>query len=462
MHPGDEWQTLYMKGERVGFVHTVRRRAGEDWRLRYELQLDLKVMKSDQRIRSELDATLDNLLTVKEFDFTLDGGIGANLGVHGTVDGKDVELEIRTGGTTTAQSLHLDHRPRLALTNRTLVASQGLEVGKSFETPYFDPSTMSERSATVEVIGRETIHILGESVDAFVLRQSLEGLQLHAWVTASGDVLKEELPLGLVAVRETEEEARFGMGLKHGGLASSVVAPSNPDKTDIIGATAVRLIGAIPGDQATLTRAVYELDHLPKGEFVLHEGRQALRGNRITVTRETLPESAPTLAVDKAKYAESLAPTAFIQSVHPNIVAKAKEVVAGAVDGVTQVRRIMAWLAKNMTQANVVGVPSALETLQTMRGDCNEHATLFTALARASGLPARLDVGMVHQEGMLLYHAWVEVLLDEQWVTVDPTWGQFPADVTHLRFVRGGLRQQLAMFNVIGRVKEVRLLEATR
>ena len=66
-----------------------------------------------------------------------------------------------------------------------------------------------------------------------------------------------------------------------------------------------------------------------------------------------------------------------------------------------------------------------------------------------------------HQAGRLFYHAWAEVMLEGRWVTVDPTWGQLPADVTHLRFVRGGLGKQMAMFSVIGRVEQVQVVETT-
>lgn len=462
MRQGDEWQTLYMKGERVGYVHLNKRREEAGWRVRYELELSLKVMKSDQLIRTELDGRLDELLTLKEFDFELDGGIGTNLGVHGKVEGKDVVLTIKTGGATTTQSLSLPERPRLSLTNRTLVAAQGLAVGKSFETSFFDPSTLSQRTTRVEVIGEEKLHVLGKSVDAFVLRQSLEGLTLHAWVTAAGDVLKEELPLGLVAVRETEEEARFGMGLKHGGLSSSVVPEASTGSTDIIGATSAQLIGTFPADPATLSRAVFELDDLPPGKFELSEGRQRLSGRRLTVVKEQVPPTSAPIADAGPEVAQAVAAEPLIQSDHPNIVKKAREIVGDTQDGVRRVRMIMAWLAENMEQVNVVGVPSALETLQTLRGDCNEHTTLFAALARAVGLPTRVDVGMVHQQGRFFYHAWAEVMLDGNWVTVDPTWGQLPADVTHLRFVRGSLREQLAMFNVIGRIKEVTLVEAAQ
>lgn len=458
---GDEWQTLYLKGERVGYVH-IRTRRDNGWKIGHEIQLDLQVMKSNQRIRTKLDARLDDLLSLRGFDFTLDGGPGGQIEIQGEVKDKDVTLRIGTGGTTTTETLHLQSRPRLSLTNRALVADQGLEVGRSFQVPYFDPATMAERSATVEVIGREQVHVLGRSVEAFVLRQQVEGMTLHAWVTAAGDVLKEELPLGLVALRETEEEARFGMGLRLGGMGSAVVPEASDGRgdTDIISMTAPRLEGALPaGDPADLRRASFELDTLPDGPFVWTEGRQRLEGRVLTVEREVLPAtSGRWQGSADALPPGVLAAETLVQSDHPAIVAKAREVVGDSVDAVEQVRRIVRWLLTHMEQTNVVGVPSALETLRSMRGDCNEHTTLFTAMARSLSIPTQVNVGMVHREGRFYYHAWAEVLLDGRWITVDPTWGQFPADVTHLRFVRGDLRKQLAMYSVIGRVKSLRLV----
>ncbi len=464
LRAGDEWQTLYMKGERVGYAHISRRRAAQGWKLAYELQLNLQVMRSNQRIHTRLNASLDDLLTLRDFEFGMDGGVGAKIGIQGTVQGHDVLLEVDTGGTKATQSITLPHKPRLSLTHRSILAEEGLAVGKSFETQFFDPSTLSERTVTIEVIGVEKIHILGKSVDAFVLRQHLEGIRLHAWVTRAGDVLKEELPLGLVAVRETEEEARFGMGFKQGGLSSATTTEAGPAKRDIITSTSAELVGALPADPRTIRRAVFELDHVPEGRFVLNEGRQRLSGKRLTVVRETVPERSPPVGDQDTRdpaVAEALASDLLIQSDHPKIVRQAKEIVGDATDGVEQVRRIMAWLGRSMTQANVVGVPSALETLRSLRGDCNEHTALFTALARSVGIPTRVDVGMAHQAGRLFYHAWAEVMLEGRWVTVDPTWGQLPADVTHLRFVRGGLGKQMAMFSVIGRVEQVQVVETT-
>jgi hypothetical protein len=36
---------------------------------------------------------------------------------------------------------------------------------------------------------------------------------------------------------------------------------------------------------------------------------------------------------------------------------------------------------------------------------------------------------------------------------VDPTFGQFPADASHLRFVVGGLARQVELIRLIGRLQ---------
>jgi transglutaminase-like putative cysteine protease len=70
------------------------------------------------------------------------------------------------------------------------------------------------------------------------------------------------------------------------------------------------------------------------------------------------------------------------------------------------------------------------------------------------GLPARTAVGVMYHPryGRFYYHAWPEVWLG-QWVAVDPTWGQFPADASHLRFITGGLARQVELVRLLGRLR---------
>jgi Transglutaminase-like enzymes, putative cysteine proteases len=99
-----------------------------------------------------------------------------------------------------------------------------------------------------------------------------------------------------------------------------------------------------------------------------------------------------------------------------------------------------------------VGLPSALATLHARKGDCNQNTQLFVALARAATIPARVAAGLAYVDGKFYYHAWPEIWL-ERWVAVDPTFGQFPADASHIRFTIGGLDKQAELLRLMGTLK---------
>ncbi|HXF94911.1 MAG TPA: transglutaminase-like domain-containing protein, partial [Gemmatimonadales bacterium] len=93
--------------------------------------------------------------------------------------------------------------------------------------------------------------------------------------------------------------------------------------------------------------------------------------------------------------------------------------------------------------------PTAMAVFESRRGDANEHAVLFVALARAAGLPARTVAGLLCLDGRFYYHAWVEVYLGG-WVAGDPLLGQLPADAARLRLVTGGLARQVELLPLTG------------
>jgi transglutaminase-like putative cysteine protease len=85
-------------------------------------------------------------------------------------------------------------------------------------------------------------------------------------------------------------------------------------------------------------------------------------------------------------------------------------------------------------------------------GDCNEHAVLFAALARATGVPARVVAGTVYVDGSFLYHAWNEVWLGNGWVSLDTTMDQMPADASHVKLLEGGPEEHAALLPLLGKL----------
>jgi transglutaminase-like putative cysteine protease len=74
---------------------------------------------------------------------------------------------------------------------------------------------------------------------------------------------------------------------------------------------------------------------------------------------------------------------------------------------------------------------------------------LFCALARAAGIPTRIEAGLVYMNGRFYYHAWNAVMLND-WITVDSLMNQFPADVTHIRLVTGEFSEQTGLIAGMG------------
>ena len=80
------------------------------------------------------------------------------------------------------------------------------------------------------------------------------------------------------------------------------------------------------------------------------------------------------------------------------------------------------------------------------------RATVNRYCRVCAGIPARAAAGLAHVGGKFYYHAWPEVFVGK-WVAVDPTFGQFPADAAHLRFVYGGLARQAELLRLMGTLR---------
>jgi len=465
LQPGDEWHGLYREGQWVGYLHLRKDRLAAPsggYRVASDLRLDLLVLGVQQRLDVELQAELDEQLQLRRFEARLRGGNAGDFQVDGEVAGLELRLRFHSAGATTTRTLTLATPPTLELAARPLLAQQGLAVGRKLQIEFFDPLGGTQRRLEATVVREEELQVLGEPVRCFVLEQELDGLKLKAWVTAGGDVVREELPLGVVARRETEEEARYGpRGASGSGLPADRAAPVAPSP-DLVDAQSVPR----RGDPRLLQGEVVRLrlvglsatDPELSRTLDLDGGRQRWTGEELVLTREppvvVPPAGAAPLPAAVAPY---LRAEPLIQSDHPALRTAAAEALQGAVAPPVQAERLVRWVWERLAKEGVVGIPSALDVLRNRRGDCNEHTILFVALARAAGLPARILAGLFYlpERERFYYHAWAEVWLGERWVEVDPTFGEVPASLGRVRIIRGGLDRQVELFRVIGRLQAI-------
>jgi transglutaminase-like putative cysteine protease len=112
----------------------------------------------------------------------------------------------------------------------------------------------------------------------------------------------------------------------------------------------------------------------------------------------------------------------YLGLTHPGIQKVAKALRAD--NSRETAERIYNWLTKNIKKSGFVRRDTgASQTLESRSGDCTEFMYLFSALARANGIPTRNLAGFVARENRILrpadYHNWNEAFIDGEWHLVD-------------------------------------------
>ena len=434
--PGEQWMGVYHEKQKIGYTYSSLTPAGEQFMFSETSLLRLTVLDTPQTVRTSMRGHLGRDFALRDVDFELSSGVG-NLQANARVDGKQLRLTLRTGKDVTEQVLPLDQPLYLPAPLRASLSAGTMQAGRQMEALVFDPTALRNDRMRITVIAREHVPDTTPGVDAWRVTEEFRGLQTTAWIDASGAVLREEGPMGFVLVRQDAEQAAAQDWATQTAL-------------DVVASAAVPVVRPI-GDPRhrmalKLRLSGINLDDVPS------DGQQRREGAVVTVTRA--PRStlqSYTLPYPGDDHAEDLVATAFLQSNHPRVQSAAQAAIGVEHDALRAAGLLNDWVYEWLRKVPTISVPNALQVLDMGEGDCNEHAVLLAALARAVGIPTRVVAGTVYLDGAFLYHAWCEVWLG-QWVPIDPAFHQFPADATHIKFVVGGPEKHLAMRSVIGRL----------
>jgi hypothetical protein len=441
----DIWMNIFQNNEKIGYAHRQFFGTMEGYRVTESVFMQVNMMGMVQDIRLKTEEQLHPDLTLSSFDFELLSRL-FRFRARGILKDNILTL-LMSGGTGSEQKIELPIQKEIHLSNGLLetMNAEAMKPGESKTFHVFDPITTAERPVTVSVLSEETIRIMGRQEVAKKLSVDFMGISQRAWIGKGGAVLREEGALGITLEQVTREEALRKINLFPGtDLAEFVSIPVNRVLQDV----------------GKLKELKLRLQGIEEEALFVNGGRQSMKDGVLTIRKESistlLPRSVKSLPEEMEA---SLATTPLIQSAHPDIQSKAKEIVSSDDPDALKVINLIKWVNENIKKRPVLSVPNALEVLRSRVGDCNEHAVLLAALARALGIPAQVEAGLVYQKGRFYYHAW-NVLYLGTWVTADATMGQVPADVTHIRLVRG-TENQIDLMGMIGKVKIEILDEST-
>ncbi|MDP9130877.1 MAG: transglutaminase-like domain-containing protein [Candidatus Binatota bacterium] len=433
----EEWWGIYYRGEKIGYASQSIAPKTKGYKLNDFSRLNLNLLGTVQPAETRLEMEANDDWILERFDFALNSKeIGFK--ARGAVKENKLILEIDSAGHRSTREITLTQAPYLLAALKPYVVTQQLETGKKFYFSTFDPSTLSQQVTTIVSEGREQIRIGNRLEPAIKLRQSFGGISVLSWVDVHGRTLKEESPAGMSMTRQSQQEAKN--------------LPSRAVPLDMIAQTSIPVTKQIV-DAKTLPAVELKLAGVNLANFALDGGRQKLTGDRLEIIREDLTKlGATAIPVKEPRLQTFLQPTAFMQSDHPSIKTLTARIVGTETNAIKAAMKLKDWIYRELAKEPTVSIPNALEVLQAKKGDCNEHTVLFNALARAAGIPAKTVVGVVYLRGAFYYHAWSEVWLG-RWVALDSVLNQFPADVTHVKFLEGEIDRQIDMLQLIGNLK---------
>ncbi len=459
--PGATYYQVLLGQEQIGFATNKVDTLTDAIRVEDAMLLQIPALGSLQRVDARTEAHLTRSLKLVGFDATLRSD-DARFAATGTVSGDTLlTVEITSGDSPRTVRVPLDEPIVLpGPMPLQLTFGGGLEVGKRYSLRMFDPLLLAAREITVTVTAESTLVVpdsatLDPATDTWIparwdtlrawrVSQELSGVEVNAWIDEMGQIVEATSPMGF-ALRRTAFEIAYENFRRRGPTPLA-------GASDIIRGTAIAANIGVGTEQLRELRA--RLTGVDLTRFDLGGGRQRLAGDTLIVRREPETAMRPTYVLPRApdSLRPFLRPEPLIQSDDPRIQAQARQIVGRERQPRRAAQQLVRWVYRELDKRVTVSVPNALEVLSSRAGDCNEHTVLFVALARAIGIPARTAAGLVYVDDAFYYHAWPEVYLGE-WVAVDPTFDQFPADAAHLRFTIGGLARQVELVRLIGRLE---------
>jgi transglutaminase-like putative cysteine protease len=457
--PGASYFTVDLAGTQIGYASNTLDTLGDTLRVVDVVVLEMPVLGEVQRTEARTEILLSRTLTLRSFTASV-RGIGMRFTAEGRVDG-DSLLELTLIGDESREVRRLPLTEPIVLPPLLplRIAFGGeLEVGRSYDVRLFDPVLMAARSITVEVAAESTFivpqdtavfdtaagrwrPIVYDTLRAWRLREASGRYPVDTWVDDLGRLVAANSAAGFRLERSAYEVVYENFRNRDAALPA----------TDLIRGTAIASNVTLAPD--TLAALTVRLSGQSLEGLDLAGGRQRLAGDTLVVRREGPAALRPAYRLPDAgaQFRPYLEPEPLVQSDDPRLQAQARQAIENTRRPDLAARRLTRWVHENLRKEVTLGVPSALDVYARRAGDCNEHTVLFVALARAVGLPARTAAGLVYLDGTFYYHAWPEVWLGD-WVAVDPTFGQFPADAAHLRLTVGGLARQLELVRLVGQL----------
>lgn len=429
----EQWLGIYVKGYKIGYTHFEITRTAKGYEVKETTLMDLKMLGQRKSLTTTTVISTDRELRLKNFEFFLSTG-DQRAKSTGVKQGKNISINVEmNGGKGPSRVLpaYKFYLPTLLHARMVL----GNKIPSTFKL--YDPSTFTIEDAKLVSKNYKFISYRGKKVKALVYTVEYLGYTTHTYVY-NGRIIRDEGALGIVRIDEPE----------------SVATKIEAQPVDLLHLFAVVPEGDIPQDARKVELRLSNID--PKMLDLTLDGQTVEKlGKDYAIIKIEVPDlrnfkENDYISDSVKKYIQ---PDEFMQSDDPRIQQIALSLTSDVSNSIEKVERIKDWVYHYIEKKPTVTIPSAVEVFETRRGDCNEHAVLFGAVARAAGIPTKIVVGLIYANGAYYYHAWNAVWIDGRWIFVDSIFNEFPASARHIMLKTGGIDKQTEIISIVGRIK---------
>lgn len=147
-----------------------------------------------------------------------------------------------------------------------------------------------------------------------------------------------------------------------------------------------------------------------------------IKGNKYRIVKKE--RITANLANENSVYLQSM--QLIFWNKDMDIIKKAKELTINAKNDNEKLKAVYNYVTKNMkydyqkfSKLSNDYIPSIEEVSKEGKGICYDYAVMTAAMLRSLEVPTKLIMG--YKAGMKEYHAWNQVYLEGEWITVDTT-----------------------------------------
>ena len=434
--PQEDWLNLTIMGTKIGYAHSYMEKSqhnGEDAiRTRMDTVMEIKRTGTGLRLATTRISYVGMDLVPRYFIST-SNETGQEKRVEGEIRDGIAHLKTTLAGETTQIQKPIPPNTVFEQMIGYLTLQRDIPIGETHTLHVFNMDLMKPVKTQVKVIREYQIEYEGEINPVYVVEYTIDimgGLKTTAWLGHDGTTYRMEI--GVMGMKMVLSKTDMRTALGEAG------------ELDVIINTKILAQGKHPTQNAPHFKARLQLTEGELDKAIIANGRQKLtlddhpRSGILEIKWPTVEAShalnLPVQAADgQEPPAEFLKSTVYIQADHPAIRSKAMEILDGETNAWTASEKLCRWVHESIYDKNLrIGFGSALQTLESLEGDCTEHTVLLIALARSVGIPARVCAGLVFQRDAFYYHFWPEVYVGK-WIAMEPTLGQIQADANHIQ-----------------------------